>query len=79
MQLKRSKSWDMCHHWLRDKETHKLIRVFWESGLTNEADYFTKYHPVTYHRAMQPRYVRDRARHEINMLTLYCKGVLIRA
>ena len=79
IQLKRSKSWDMRHHWLRDKETHKLIRVFWESGLTNEADYFTKHHPVTYHRAMRPRYVRDKVRHEINMLTSYCKGVLIRA
>ena len=26
---KRSKSWDMRCHWLRDKETQKMIKVYW--------------------------------------------------
>lgn len=29
------KIWDMRHHWLRDKETHQIIRVFLKIGLTN--------------------------------------------
>ena len=32
IQLKRSKSWDMRYHRLRDKETQKLLRVFGKVG-----------------------------------------------
>ena len=30
IQQKRSKAWDMRYHWLRDKETKKKIRVYWD-------------------------------------------------
>ena len=60
IQLKKSKSWDMRHHWLRDKETCEYIRVFWESGDRSNADYFTKHHPSTYHHLMRPKYVQDK-------------------
>ena len=49
MQHKHSKSWVMRHHLLRDKETQKKIRVHWDKGLNNYADYFTKHHPKSYH------------------------------
>ena len=71
IQRKRSKFWDMRHHWLWDKKKHLLVKVFWESGLTNEADYFTKYHTVTYHCTMRPRYIRIIVREKIKTATGY--------
>ena len=59
IQQRRSKSWDMRYHWLRDKETHKIINVHWDKGKNNKADYFTKTHPTPYHRAQRPNYVQD--------------------
>lgn len=50
---RRSKSWDMRFHWLRDKDTQKQIKAYWEKGITNLADYFTKHHPATCHLEMQ--------------------------
>ena len=46
---KRSKSWDMRFHWLRDKETLKNIQVYWEPGINNDGDYFTKTHTTPTH------------------------------
>ena len=46
---KRSKSWDMKFHWLRDKETQKRLKVYWDKGENNLADPYTKHHPTTYH------------------------------
>ena len=49
MHQKCSKSWDMKFHWLRDKETQKIIRAYWDKGENNLADPRTKYHPTTHH------------------------------
>ena len=57
---KRSKSWDMRYYWLRDKMTQKKLHVFWEKGLSNNADYFTKHHPTKYHQLIRPKYIRDK-------------------
>ena len=57
---RRSKSWDMRFHWLRDKETQDHIHVYWKKGTSNDADYFTKTHSTPYHRAQRPRYVQDK-------------------
>ena len=57
--LKKSKSWDMRYHWLRDKETQRQIDVYWEKGTNNNTDYFTKTHPTPYHRSQRPKYVQD--------------------
>jgi hypothetical protein len=51
-----SKTWDMRWNWLRDK-SNKALRVYWEKGSANDADYFTKHHPPNYHRQMRPRYI----------------------
>ena len=68
---KRSKSWDMRYHWLRDRQTQQQFNIFWEKGINNEADYFTKHHPTTHHRAKRPRYVRD---YMIQCLQLLCSA-----
>ena len=59
---KRSKSWDMRFHWLRDRMTRQQINVYWEKGVNNNADYFTKHHPLNYHQYVRQKlkYVRDR-------------------
>ena len=59
MVMKRSKSWDMNLHWLRDKEVQKHFNIHWEKGSENGGDYFTKHHPTIHHRQQRSRYVRD--------------------
>ena len=54
---RRSKTWDMRWNWLRDKQTHNEVDVYWGPGNVNEADYFTKHHPPTYHKLTRSRYI----------------------
>ena len=54
---RRSKTWDMRWNWLRDKSTHDMLRIYWDRGQNNQADYFTKHHPPTHHLSMRPQYV----------------------
>ena len=51
MHQKRSKSWDTRYYWLRDRVTQQQFRIYWDKGIDNWADYFTKHHPKKYHRA----------------------------
>ena len=46
---KRSKSWLMRYHWLRDRQTQQQFKIFWEPGDNNNGDYFTKHHTTVYH------------------------------
>ena len=55
MHQRRLKSWGVRHHWLREKETQKLIRVHWDKGSNNLADYYTKHHPTKYHLEMRTK------------------------
>ena len=57
LRQKRSKSWDMRFHWLRNKEQEKYLRVFWDKGKRNGADCFTKHHPAPYHKLMRSKYI----------------------
>ena len=59
MQLKKSKSWDMNLHWLRDREHHKHFKIRWHRGKDSNADYFTKHHSTVHHRQTRAKYVRD--------------------
>ena len=54
---RRSKTWDMRWNWLQDKATHEQLRIYWDKGVNNHADYFTKHHSPTHHLAMRPKYV----------------------
>ncbi len=57
IKMKRSKTWDMRWHWLRDKHTQRLFRFYWQKGSLNNADYFTKHHPPAHHREQRPKYI----------------------
>ena len=59
MQMKKSKTWDMYLHWLRNKENKKNFKVQWDKGSNNDADYFTKHHPTIHHRKLRSKFVRD--------------------
>ena len=59
IQLKKSKSWDMRLHWLRDREHQKQFKVLWGTGEINGADYHTKHHPTSHHRKIRSKFVRD--------------------
>jgi len=52
----------MRYHWLREKQTKQQFRIFWDKGVNNHADYFTKHHPAKHHLYVRKsrKYVRDR-------------------
>ncbi len=54
VQPKRTKAMDMRFHWLRDRETLKQFRIYWQPGKQNLADYWTKHHPASHHKNMRP-------------------------
>ena len=39
MKPKSSKTWDTNWHWLREKEVLEQLRVYWDIGTKNDADY----------------------------------------
>ena len=57
--MKKSKSWDMQLHWLRDRQNRDHFDVRWEKGSVNASDYFTKHFNSTYHRQIRSKYVID--------------------
>jgi len=86
---KRSKSWDMRYHWLREKQTKNEFNIIWDKGTNNHADYFTKHHPAKHHLHVRNtlKYVRDRSPPKKMILSaiastfpcdLACEGVLWR-
>jgi len=54
MEQKRSKAIDMRFYWLRDRVNQGQSYIYWGSGKTNFADYYTKHHPVVYHKTNRP-------------------------
>ena len=61
IQMKRSKTWDIYLYWLRDKELCKKIKILWDKGSNNGADYFTKNYSIIYHRRIRnsDKYIHD--------------------
>ena len=57
LQAKRSKSWDMRYFWIKDKISNGEFIVYWEQGLSNFADYFTKHFPPSHHQRLRSTYV----------------------
>ena len=57
--LKKSKSWDMRYYWLRDRALQNQFKIFWERGKNNFADYFTKHHATSHHKATRNLFVMD--------------------
>ena len=54
IKLKKAKAWDMRFHWLREKMAQNNLRIFWEKGSNNFADYFTKHHSTKHHEKIRP-------------------------
>ena len=59
IQLKKSKVWDMKLHWLRDDNNKQFFNVHWDRGIDNDADYFTKHHPMVHYCQQRPNFVQD--------------------
>ena len=78
---------DALNHGLRDRMTQKQFDIYWEEGLTNDANYFTKHHATVDHVAKRSRYVKDlhHLHHTLQLLftshqksaqNVLCEGVL---
>jgi hypothetical protein len=51
------KAMDMRFHWLRCREAQGQFRYYWRPSTQNLADYFTKHHPASHHKASKPTYL----------------------
>ena len=67
--LKKSKSWDMRYHWLRDRATQQQFKFYWDTGDNNHGDYYTKHHPTCHHRSTRSTYVQDKLNIIVQRLT----------
>ena len=48
---------DMRFYWIRDRVRQGQFQVYWSKGQTNRADYFSKHHPASHHRAIRSTYL----------------------
>ena len=55
----RSRAIDMRFFWLKDRDAQRQFNYYWRPGKINKADYFTKHHPPSHHRAMRPHYLHS--------------------
>jgi hypothetical protein len=49
------KAMDMRFHWLHCREAQDQYRFYWRPGTQNLADYWTKHHPASHHKAFRPQ------------------------
>jgi hypothetical protein len=54
---KKSKAIDMRFHWIKDRVQQGQLAVVWKPGKYNLADFFTKAHPVHWHKKVRVKYV----------------------
>jgi hypothetical protein len=59
IKMKRSKAMDMRFFWVRDRVQQGQFIIYWRKGSDNDADYFTKQHPTSHHRALRQRYLHE--------------------
>jgi hypothetical protein len=51
---------DMCFHWLQCRKAQGQFSYYWRPGTQNLADYFTKHHPASHHKANRPTFLTPR-------------------
>ena len=51
------KAMDMHFHWLWCRDAQGQCRYYWRPGTQNLANYFTKHHPASHHKASRPMYL----------------------
>ena len=79
MKPKCPKTWDMKWHRLRYKEVLEQLRLYWDRGMKNDTDYFTKHHPPIHHRQIRPRYIyTSNLVRTISQTIRLCEGMLNR-
>ena len=49
----------MRFYWLKDRQQQKQFSIYWDNGKNNFADYFTKHHSPSHHKAVRPIYLYD--------------------
>ena len=49
----------MRYNWLRDRTILEQLRIYWDEGKNNNADYFTKHFPPFHHIDQRPKYVQS--------------------
>lgn len=54
---KKSKAIDMRFHWIKDRVQKGQLTVVWRPGTYNLADFFTKAHPLHWHKKVRTKYV----------------------
>ena len=57
---KATKSTDMQHWFLRDKEDQQQFRYYWAAGKGNNADYQTKHFCSAHHQQIRPTFLTPR-------------------
>ena len=56
----RSKAIDMRFYWLKDcQQQQQQFNIYWDNGKNNFADYVTKHHSSSHHKAVRPIYFFD--------------------
>ncbi len=50
----------MRFHWLQCHNTQGQFSYYWRPGTQNLADYFTKHHPASHHKASRPTFLTPR-------------------
>ena len=50
----------MKFYWLKDRQQQKQFSIYWDNGKNNFADYFTKHHSPSHHKAVRPIYLYDK-------------------
>ena len=73
MRHKKSKSWDMRYWWLKEKSAQSQFNIFWDKGVNNWADYFTKHFSPSTHQVLRPYYV-----HRTNLILDVIRTTLLR-
>ena len=53
-----AKHMDMRYHWIQDKQIQAVFEIFWQYGIENYADYFSKHHMDIIHRHARPKYLQ---------------------
>ena len=73
MRHKKSKSWDMRYWWLKENSAQSEFQIFWDKGVHNWADYFTKHFAPSVHKLLRPKYV-----HRTNLIVDTLRTVLLK-
>ena len=56
----RSKAIDMRYYWLMDRAQQKQFKIYWDRGVKNLADYFSKHHSAAHHKQVRPIFLHTK-------------------